>query len=371
MDAMYSIINATYQRNNLLTASVTATGSESMEIMRSAAEIGSKGYLLVSGTIIYSISPEQISAINQSGDNLWTHKTWPDSKVVIFKNCIYCQSVTAQDKLDIIDSRCGITLTNRPGMPAVDNLKKLIFFQPHETSYLASSLSPSKQKLKDGKAVTLPPNFVIYCCYNDKRDFIWLAESYDAIHLPIITTPDEKLIIVVTDKKILIYDANPAQREPSPIRSIDYPLSIVNNICTDLTGNLCLLGPDNKKDQLVQCDNSGKLLWKWEHSGIAGASSIIAIGSNSEVLVCDSSKVFCIKDGKEQWNFDCGFSAPEFITTTTDGSVLIAAGDTLFCCKEGRKIFSYDAGASIIAAPVVDADGNVYILTPAAIVKVL
>jgi len=396
MSPIYPKLYANSLRNNFTTIETKALGKECWRILRNKSEISSPSYLLASIVAIYSISTNQISAINtENGNIIWSCKKWPNSPVVLYNDLIYYQSIKEEDKLEAVNILTGKKSEKIINLHFVNEKQKLIFFEPQKSYFIAACFSPSTEILNEkGIVEKISPDFVLYAesyenkgfkwMYSENNDkssnysepnnnqgIIWIVEDENSILYHIIV-PNKNQIFLGTETELLLYDANSASYEAKAIRSFKYPLKRVFNLCADDLGNLYFIGSNGKDniDVLLMCNDKGNIIWKWEKPDIANTQfSIMAITAKGEIVVADSSTVYCVAKGSPVWQYSTGHYTPKYITTTADGSILIAAENMLFLCKDGKKIFSFDAGTTIVAPPVVDAQGCIYLLTMTYIIK--
>jgi hypothetical protein len=371
MENVYPVLYANTLQNSLINATVHAAGKEAWRKRRAEIEFGSEGHLLVSRLMVFLVASERITAFDATNKELWLHKKWTKSPVFLHNNVLYCQSYSKNDVLERVELKSGKPLKSDIGLPIIGDKVRFVFFEPQENGFLACGQFPGSQVLKDGKAVSYPPNYALFGEPYDVRDFLWIAEEMTAVILPILHISNKKQLCVGTSQSMVLYNSAPPIREPQPTGRFKYPLTIVKNICADSSGLLYLLGFNDKKEELVACDGKGTIKWKWNRTDITASVQPPAVGADGEIIVLSGSHVCGVKDGRLTWEFSTGLQDPNYVTTTSDGSVLIAARDVLFCCKEGKEVFIFDAGSSIIAPPVVDAEGSIYVLTPTEVIKVM
>ena len=371
MDNLYPILFANTLQNNLTLATVHAVGKEAWRKRRAEIELGAAGYLLVSHSTVFTVAVERITAIDANGKELWSHNKWTNSPVFLFDKVLYCQSYRSDDKLERIDLHTGTILKADIALPLTGGKEKNIFFEPHENDFIACSQLPASQVLKGGKPQSYPPHYSIYREPYDVWDFIWIAGEMEKIVFPIIHLRDKKLLCVGTSQSMVLYNSAPSLREPQPVGRFNFPLSHTKKVCADGNEMLYFAGKSQKAEELVCCDDKGKVHWKWQRAGITESTVPLVAGSNGEIILVSGRTICCVKDGKLIWELSTGLQDPKYMTATSDGCALVAAGDVLYCCKDGNEIFSFDAGSTIIAPPVVDADGCIYLLTPTEVIKVL
>jgi len=87
------------------------------------------------------------------------------------------------------------------------------------------------------------------------------------------------------------------------------------------------------------------------------------LGSYGTVYVgSDNGKVYALKDGKKQWEFQTGgevFSSP---CPGPDGTVYVGSTDlNVYALKDGNKIWEYETGGSVNSLPCPGPDGIVYV----------
>ena len=371
MDNVYPVLFANTLQNGLTDAKVLAQGNEAWRKRRTEKEMGSSGHLLVSRSTVFIITTDQITAVDATGKDLWNSKKWPQSTAVLFENVLYCQSYENKSRLARISLEGGTTLKSDIVLPSTADKEKMLFFAPLQKEFLACCQLPASQKLQNGKAVSLPPYYTVYRKPYDNWDFTWVAEGKESVVLPVMLVSNGKKLCIGTRHSMTMYNSESTVNEPSPLGNFAYPMQEVKSACADSKGNLYFIGVNEKTEELIACDENGKVKWKWQRAGITGRLLPPVVGSNDEVIVINDSGVCCVNEGKLFWEFSTGLQDPNYVTATSDGSVLISAGDLLFCCKEGKEVFSFEAGSSIIAPPVVDTEGSIYVLTPTEVIKVI
>jgi hypothetical protein len=313
---------------------------------------------------------ERITAMDANGKELWSHNKWTNSPVFLSDEVLYCQSYSSDGKLERIDLHTGNILKANIALPLTGGKEKSIFFEPNEKNYIACSQLPAIQVLNGNKPESYPPRYSIYCEPYDVWDFIWVAGEMEKVVFPIIHLRGKKLLCVGTSQSMVLYNSVPSIREPQPVGRFNFPLSQVIKVCADVHEMLYFVGKSEKDEELISCNEKGKVQWKWERTGINESIVPLVAGSNGEIIIASGRIICCVKDGKLVWEFSTGFQYPKYVTATSDGCVLIAASDKLFCCKDGKEIFNFNATSTIIAPPVVDSDGSIYLLTPTEMIKV-
>jgi hypothetical protein len=314
--------------------------------------------VLLGQQVVVVYSEQRVICFSPDGRKLWAKDIFYRSPVWLVDDTAFFQRSRQIDRLEAV-APDGNDLKTTLRILDADRACAPVYLQPEGNGFYALC------RCRPAKEVG-PPYFKFYRKQYEPDEYDWVGEMTSEAPLLPLLIPEQRRFVVVSENEVLVLNADTKQIVAEEIRR--FPLPVAGLQCSaSTTGDLYLIGGEERPDVLVALSLDGKELWRYE--GTEGLSQNAPgqppmVGPDGTVFLLGTHNVVALQNGQMTRQYSTGEDSIRFGSVLSDGSILIAAG---------RKLYQYAADAELpmtvrfdetpVTPPVIDSHGRIYLAT--------
>ena len=321
--------------------------------------------MLVGQQVAVVYSEQRAICFSLEGTRLWTKDTFYRSPVWLVDDTAYFQHAKRIDRLEaVMPDGKDLNVTLR--ILDADDACSPLYLQPEGGSFYALCICRPTRELGT-------PFCKFYRKQYEPDEYDWVGDiTTEAPLLPLLI-PELKRFVVFSQNEVLVLNADTKKIVAEEITR--FPLPMAGLQCSaSKTGELYLIGGEERADILVALSLDGKELWRY--TGPVGFPKSASgqppmVGPDGTVFLLGTQNVVALQNGRVSRQYSTGEDSVRFGSVLADGSLLIVAGRRLYQFTVDAELpmtVTFDETPS--TPPVIDSRGRIYLATINSLFKI-